>query len=217
MSLPEKPRMFWRYRIYPSSIVHIGAHRGTEADFYSKYCDGPVFWFEAVPKLHASLVQNISKFGNQHAYCAFLSDVDGADETMKITSNDGQSSSILDFGSHKTQHPDVRVIGKIPVKTVRLDTFLRTHNIGIPRGSFLTLDVQGVEDRVLRGLGDQIQKFDWIYCEVNRRMNGEDTYKGCPPVEELDAFLAPHGFERRETWWFSEKHSWGDCLMVRKI
>lgn len=210
--LTDFPRMFWRHRIYPSSIVHCGGHRGQESEIYSRYCDGFVYWFEAIPKLHASLVANVAKFKNQHAFCACLSDVDGADVEMKITSNDGQSSSILDLGTHKSQHPDVRVIHSLPLKTTRLDTYLREHNLGIPHNSFLNLDVQGVEDRVLRGMGDQIQKFDWIYCEVNRA----ETYIGCPLVEELDAFLTPHGFELVATWWFKPDASWGDAIWCRR-
>jgi len=50
-----------------------------------------------------------------------------------------------------------------------------------------------------------------LYLEVNR----EETYRGCPMIEELDAFIAPFGFTRVETTWASHYHSWGDAIWVK--
>lgn len=217
MSLPDVPWLFWKHRVYPASIVHVGGHRGGEAEFYSRYCDGEVLWIEALPKLHASLVKNIAKYPRQEAICALVSDVDGEEIEFKVASNDGQSSSMLELGSHVQQHPDVKVIGSIALKTVTMDTLLLGRGMAFIN-ALLVMDVQGAELKVLKGLREWINCFEWIICEVNR----DETYKNCPRVEEIDEFLAHVGdefhapFWRVETGWFSPNHSWGDALYSRR-
>lgn len=74
------------------------------------------------------------------------------------------------------------------------------------------VDTQGYELEVLKGSVKVLPRFDLLYLEVNR----QETYKGCPMVEELDEFLLPFGFHRVETKWASDYHSWGDAIWIKK-
>jgi hypothetical protein len=50
-----------------------------------------------------------SKNNNINIYQAVIDDVDNKEINFKITNN-GESSSILDFGSHEEHHPHVKVV-----------------------------------------------------------------------------------------------------------
>jgi hypothetical protein len=76
---------------------------------------------------------------------------------------------------------------------------------------FLNVDVQGAELFVLRGMGELINQFKWVYLEVNKA----HLYVGCPLVEELDQYLANFGLVRVETMWAGNTN-WGDALWVKK-
>ena len=68
----------------------------------------------------------------------------------------------------------------------------------------------GTELDDLKGSTSVLNQFDLLYIEVNR----EETYKGCPMVEELDEFLKEYKFTRVETKWASDYHSWGDACFI---
>ena len=203
--------MFWKHGIRPTAVVHCGAHRGQEAGFYDKYCAGPVYWIEALPKIHASLVKNIAPHPRQRAFCACLSDADGEKVTFRAASNDGMSSSFLEFGTHARHHPDVKWVGSIELTTTRLWKLFFDNNVEIPAGAFLNVDTQGADLKVMRGAGNLLDQFDYIHCEVNN----DEVYKSCARVEEVDAYLTTFGFYRVETWWFKDA-GWGDALFLRK-
>lgn len=207
--LTDFPLMFYRHRIYPNAVLHIGAHEGQERDFYDKYCQCQTVWVEALPKIHARLFANIAKYPNQRAICACLSDVDDEMVTFRVASNQGQSSSMLDFKEHSREHPDVRWIGSVQMKTIRGTKLLDDHGIDLPFGTFLNLDVQGAEKKVLTGLGHILDRVSTIYCEYNER----EMYKDCVLEPELDDFMRVHGFHTVAR--YPTKHGWGDKLLRR--
>lgn len=201
--------LFWKHNIHPTGILHLGSHEGQELEFYQKFCpDGLKVWIEAVPKIHARLLLKVTKHGHL-AICACISEKDGETVRFKIASNEGQSSSMLDFAEHAKEHPDVRYVGEIQMITMRVDTLLNARNIQFPCGGFLNCDLQGCELPALRGMGAVLDQFDFIYCEYNER----EMYKGCALEPELDAYLASRGFHAVDR--FPTRHGWGDKLFNR--
>ena len=154
---------------------------------------------------------HISQFAGARAVNACLSNVDDNEVTFNISSNEGQSSSFLEFGTHKTAHPDVSYIDQIQLKTKRLDTLIDEINLNVHEFNFLNMDLQGAELLALRGLGDYLKYFKYAYLEVNK----EELYKGCPLVEDLDMYLIGFGFRRVETSW-AGNFGWGDSFYIRK-
>lgn len=190
----------------PNGVLHIGAHIGQEAPEYNSLGVKSMHFIEAMPDVYELLKKNISKYPNAHAYNACISDIDEQDVEFKITSNQGQSSSILDFGTHASMHPDVKVVRTIQCVTKRIDTLF---NNELPDVDFLNIDLQGAELKALKSMGTMLERFKYAYLEVNR----EELYIGCALLDEIDMFMQANGFTRVEL--YMTNFGWGDAFYVK--
>lgn len=202
--------LFQKYKIQPSGVLHLGANTGQEAETYYKHGVRKVIWVEALPSVYEELVRNISKYPGSVALRACLSDKDDEWVAFNVANNEGQSSSMLEFGTHRKEHPTVKFVDRLQLRTSRLDTLLKQYRLSIDGGWFLNIDLQGAELLALRGMGDLLPKFDHAYIEVNTR----ELYKGCPLTQEIDAYLAPFGFLPMETKMTGA--GWGDRYYKRQ-
>lgn len=200
-----------KHNLNITGVLHCGASTGQEAGSYANLGVKNMVFIEAIPDVYEKLKVNLSGYENALAVNACLSDEDGKEVDFNISSNDGQSSSFLQFGTHKTAHPDVTFVDQIKLTTKRLDTLIEELNLNIHEFNFLNMDLQGAELLALRGLGDYLRYFKYAYLEVNK----EELYKGCPHVEDLDMYLMGFGFRRAETSW-AGNFGWGDALYLRK-
>ena len=199
----SKLRKYWS--INPTGVLHVGAHEAEEAPDYEKANWIPVIWVEGQVDLANRLKARLDP--SRHTVIqAFVWDQSGEVLTFKQTNN-SQSSSLLDFGSHATDYPNVRVQDEYTVTTSRLDAALPK----LGEFDFINLDLQGVELQALLGLGEQINKAKWIYTEVNKK----NVYKNCTLVRDLDLYLDQHQFRRVATRWVRGK-GWGDALYVHQ-
>lgn len=201
--------LFRKYRIKPRGVLHVGASTGQEAAEYYKHGIKHTCWIEAIAEVYGKLTQHISIYPNAIAFNVCVSDVDGQEITFNIANNEGQSSSFLEFGTHATEHPTVKFIDKIQLITTRLDTLIDREGIEVAHYDMLNIDLQGAELLALKGLGDYLSGFRYLYLEVNIK----ELYKGCPLVEEIDEYVRGYGFERKETKWTN--WGWGDAFYVK--
>lgn len=204
--------LFKKYGIKSKGVLHLGAHLAEESEAYFKQGIQEVIWVEADPNLIPRLEEHVRDFAQMRStvLCACVSDVNDQVVQFNIANNGGQSSSFLEFALHTKEHPSVRFIDSQTMITTRVDALLKRHDLQVGPGWFLNADLQGAEMLALRGMGELIDQFDAIYAEVNKK----ELYKGCPLVEEIDAFLAAKGFVG-----VCEKytnHGWGDKAYVRK-
>ena len=208
------PFLLKKFAIIPDGVIHIGAHKGEERDAYIEGNFTTIIWVEANPTLASELQERILSQPNQLSSELVLnfaaSDVEGRNLQLKV-SNNTQSSSLRDFGSHKLFYPEIEVVEELPVTTRRIDLVLNDHEDLASRITFANLDIQGSELEALRGFGSALKNVDWIYTEVNRNY----VYKGNALVWEIDMFLLKEGFQRVETRW--SEMEWGDAFYVRKI
>jgi FkbM family methyltransferase len=200
---------FETYLKEKKGALHIGAHEGGERDWYVKQGFAPVIWFEPNKELFQRLVCNIQSYENQVAYNIGIHDT-LKNVNLHIASNNGQSSSILELGTHKYHHPKVHYVGKQKIELVRMDDFLQEHTININEFNFLNIDVQGVELSVIKSFGGLINTLDYIYTEVNE----EELYIGCCLVGDIDKYLSQYEFTRVTT--HMTKNKWGDALYIKK-
>lgn len=185
--------------VNPRTIVHVGAHNAEELENYANAGWGPVTWIEAQPLKVQALA---NKLPESHKLIeAAVWDLDGVELSLNVMTNT-ESTSLLNLGTHAKEHPTVTFSHTIPVKTKTLSTLLQ----GNAAPELLALDIQGVELRAIKGLGEQIAKVKWVYCEVNR----EELYEGCCLIEDIDQYLESYGFKRSVTRWTI--HNWGDAL-----
>lgn len=196
-----------------SGVVHIGAHLGEECEDYVKCGFKKIVWIEANKSLLKELFDRTNKICNQVKVSqtiipAVVSDVDGEEVNFNITNN-GQSSSILELGTHLQHHPHVQVSEVRKLKTIKFKTLVEKEKINLENYWFLNLDIQGAELKALKGFEELLSGFTAIYTEVNE----EEVYKGCCTIKELDEYLATFGFSRIKTKMTEFK--WGDALYVK--
>jgi len=202
--------LFQKYFINPTGIVHLGASYAQERDTYRELGVKNVIWVEAIPSVYEEMKKNIEGYEGNIALNACLSDADGKEVVFNISNNEHQSSSYLELGEHLRIHPEVKYIDSIKMKTKTVPTLFKENNITLSEGWLLNCDLQGAEGDVLMGMQGMLNKFDYLYLEVNVL----ETYKGCMLLDEMDRFLAYHGFERKETGQIVGG-CWSDALWIR--
>ena len=197
-----------KYNLNVSGILHIGAHECEELkDYLSGGIDSNnIYWVEG----QEILVKNMKNKGVSNIYHALIDDEDNREVTFNI-SNNGQSSSILEFGSHSIHHPQVHYVSSYKHKTTRLDTLIESFNIPINILNFLNLDIQGVELRALKSMEKYLHYVDYIYTEVNI----EEVYRECDTINTIDDYLKRFGFERCDTRIYKQ-FGWGDAFYIKK-
>jgi len=192
-----------KYNINFKGILHVGAHECEEIADYDKYISrDKMLWIEAM-KDKVDFCKE--KYPGIHIEQAVISD-----KIEKVTfniSNNGQSSSILDFGLHSHFHPHVIFVNSIEIETKLLKDIICNYDIDY---NFLNLDIQGVELRALKSMEEYLSKIDYIYTEVN----SDYVYKDCNLVTEIDDYLKEFGFDRVETIWYGDCR-WGDAFYKR--
>ena len=192
-----------KYNINFKGILHVGAHECEELKDYEVYLSrSQILWIEALPGKVEYCKQ---LYPNVLIENAIVSDVI---ETVRFNvSNNGQSSSMLDFGLHSTFHPQVKYITCFEAETKLLNNILPNYNISF---NFLNFDIQGAELKGLKGMEEYLPKVEYIYIEVN----SDYVYKDCALVSELDEYLSKFGLERVETKWCGD-FRWGDAFYIK--
>ena len=188
-------------------VIHIGAHHCEEKDYYNHFLrvpDSKILWIEGSQTF---IDKARSKYPSARIIQALCSNVDNGTVEFMITNNE-ESSSILEFGTHSHHHPHVVESGRVTMSTITLDTLL--HNEDLSGYNMINIDVQGAERLVLEGANNVLKNIDAVYAEVNE----EELYKGCTLLPEFDKFMQDLGFERVIIKMTQFK--WGDALYIRK-
>ena len=201
-------KLMKKYNMNINGILHIGAHKCEELEQYHKYGlnNNQILWVEANPKLVNEIIEKDNTINIKNFICC---DTDIGKTKLNLANN-GQSSSILELGTHENSYPNIKYIGSIEVKNHRIDTIYKMNKIPNNFANFLNIDIQGSELSALKGLGKLIHEFEYIYLEVNK----DYVYKNCALVEEIDQYLLQFNFVRKETIWTTEK--WGRCYLYKK-
>lgn len=194
-----------KYRFKPQGVLHIGASEGQEANAYHNLQVNRVVWVEAIPSVFHKLKRHIRNYPNQEAIEACVSD---KVEKVKfnVANNGGQSSSLLEFGTHATVHPEVKFDYQIDMQTIRIDHI----DYDFSGLDFLNIDLQGAELLALKGMGDLLDQFKYAYLEVNWK----ELYKGCPLFGEVVSFMKSKGFIYKESVECGST-SWGDAFFMK--
>ena len=192
-----------KYNVNFKGVLHVGAHECEELNDYERYLPrNKILWVEAMPH---KVFECKNKYPNLLIENAIVSDVV---ETVRFNiSNNGQSSSILDFGLHSQYHPHVHYVTGFDGTTTLLKDILPKYDI---QYNFLNFDIQGAELKALKGMEEYLNNVDYLYTEVN----SDYVYKGCALIGELDEYLLKFGLHRVETKWTDFK--WGDAFYIRK-
>jgi hypothetical protein len=184
---------------------HLGAHECEELHFYSQLGlnSNEIVWIDAIPaKVTEAINRNIP-----NVYNAVITDCDDVDVIFNV-SNNVQSSSVLELGTHAQAHPWVVYVDKICLKSITVDSFFERNNIDASKYNFWNFDIQGAELMALKGATKSIQYAKAIYLEVNEK----ELYKKCGLITEIDTFLSQYNFKRVLTC--MTRYGWGDALYI---
>ena len=194
------------FNIDITGVLHIGAHECEEMPFYSQLGldDKDVIWIDAI----SEKVEQAKNKGVPNIYNAVVTDKDDEDINFNI-SNNNESSSVLEFGTHSAEHPHVFFTDKVTMKSITVDTFFKRNNIDGSKCNFWNFDIQGAELMALKGAINNIKHAKVLYLEINEK----ELYKGCALVDELDTFLEGYNFTRILT--VMTPHGWGDGLYIK--
>lgn len=179
-------------------VIHVGANTGQETEdsginFYNVY-NLNVIWVEPIKPIFDILHTNISNYPKQKAFNELVTDQDNKEYDFYITSNNGESSSIFDFGEVTKAWPNLSIVDNIKLKSKTLSTLLKENDIDIGDYDCLTLDTQGSELLVLKGGMDILGKIKYVNMEVA----DFDSYKGCCKLEEVEDFFKDINYKRIE-------------------
>lgn len=156
-----------------TGIVHLGAHRGLEAEVYNWFGKN-VIWVEALPKLYDQLSENLYFYKNQLAFQALLTDEDDKDTNFYVSNYDSACSSIYEFtenikSSEIWSDRNHKMIDTLNLKSKKLDTLFDKENIDPKQYNHWILDLQGAELLALKGAEKSLESCKSIYIEVSKK------------------------------------------------
>ena len=203
----QKPNLELLNALHSSSgVFHIGAHRGSEAEIYN-WLHKKTIWIEANPKIFIDLNNHISKYINQQAFNLLLYELDDKEITFNVSSNDGASSSIFDFGA-ESKKENLKMVSSYKLKSKKIDTFFEENELSASDYDFWVMDIQGAELSALKGADKSLKKCKYVYVEIS----DGDFYKGAVQWNELHEYLKNLNFVN--LWKPQSKHT--DVLFKKK-
>lgn len=189
--------------------IHVGANIGEERDWYAKMGFSNVLWFEPNMDLFSELQKNIKPFPGQEAFNIGIHDT-LTSAKLHVANNNGQSSSILPFGTHRYNHPTVLHIKDIDIQLTRLDSFFEKTGKKVEDYNFLNIDVEGVELNVLKSLGDKLALMDYLYIEIHTW----EVYVGNSLLVDVEKYLSEYKFIRAKVK--MTKANYGDAFYIKE-
>jgi FkbM family methyltransferase len=190
-----------------TGILHIGSHECEELTSYTNYGinSNDIIWIDGLQD-KVTLCKNK---GIKNVYKQLISDKDN--ELVKFyRTNNNQSSSIFEMGTHLIHHPEVFVTESYLDTTITIDTFFKKNNLNSNKYNFWNFDIQGAELKALMGSTESIKNVDVIYLEISF----EYIYKNGALSTEIDSFLEKYNFKRILT--HMTKYNWGDAVYIKQ-
>lgn len=165
----------------------IGAHRFDELALINRLFPSlrAIYLFEPQAEPLEDLYRLARSDTRIKVFPVAVSDADGV-ASFNVASNAGESSSLLQLGSHRDHFPHVTMQRSIEVPTRRLDSVLTEHRLELPDA--MIVDVQGAEYMVLKSFPAEIlNRLRLIYTEVST----EAVYESAGLLSQVEALLAP--------------------------
>jgi len=177
-----------------SGVLHIGAHRGTEAAVYD-WLHKKVLWIEANPKIIEELDENISRHFDQRYICALVGNENKKNIDFFISNNDAACSSVYDFsknvkGKILWKERNFFMSEKIKLDMMTLDNIFSSNNINPQNYSHWVMDIQGAELLALEGAKSSIKFCHSLEIEVSK----EDYHDGGAKWMDIKNLLIKENF-----------------------
>jgi FkbM family methyltransferase len=176
------------------TVIEVGANFGTDTQRFLSEPDNIVYAFEPTPELNLHLKDKFQQASNFFPIPMAV-DLENGWKWFNIAgTNDWGCSSLHSFNPNIAEEwagrPDFHFTDRCRVMTIRLDTFMDIYNIHDV--SYLWIDAQGNDFKVLQSLGSKIDLVREGRCEaaysVNLYANVDNT------VDSILNWLGSRGF-----------------------
>lgn len=188
----ERFLLWWRTEIIRRDaiglLIDVGANRGqTGQHFRASGFSGRIVSFEPSSRAFESLEVLARSDPNWHAERVALGAREG-DVTLHISGNSASSSVLPMLDRHSAVAPEAEYVETELVPMRQLDSFRQALALTAP--SWLKLDTQGYEDRVLAGARETLDTVRAIECELGLA----SLYEGQPDISAIIGTLSAHDF-----------------------
>ena len=170
------------------TIIDVGANEGQFVDeILHVFPLAEIYSFEPLSDCYEKLTANFRNNRKVHTYNFALGEEDG--EVTFSRSSASPSSSILKMGElHKSLYPHTANLVEEKVKIKRLDDVLA--QMTMENEVLLKIDVQGAEEKVIKGAPDVLKKANMIITEVSYAT----LYENQPLFRDIMTLLEKYGF-----------------------
>ena len=180
----------WNFlkKIQIKTIIDVGANEGQfVSEILNVFPLVEIYSFEPLSDCYEKLTSNFRNNKKVHTYNFALGEQDG--EITFSRSNASPSSSILKMGDlHKKLYPLTANVVEEKVKIKRLDDVLRS--ITLKDYVLLKIDVQGAEEKVIKGGVGVLKNVNMIITEVSYAT----LYESQPLFKDIMTLLENHNF-----------------------
>jgi FkbM family methyltransferase len=147
----EINKYLWLQRLNIQTILDIGANTGQFALEINKYLpDAIIFSFEPLRKEYDQLIKNTKKIRRSKAFNIALGDTNG--KTIIHRHNFSPASSLLKVSNMSMEaYPYLGRSNEEVIEIKRLDDFIVSDEYFLEPEILIKMDVQGFEDRVIKG------------------------------------------------------------------
>jgi len=224
---PWLRRMGWEFNRYPGRnpahrrnlilqslaaelVIDVGANTGQYGLELRDYgFQGDILSFEPLEDAFSELQKRVAKDHRWEARQTAVGDRSGTID-FHVAGNSVSSSALKMLSRHEQVVPQSATIRTVTVPVGQLDSLI---NVPDSRRSFLKIDTQGYEARVLDGATEALAQFDGIEMELTLT----PLYAGQSLMPELVARLASTGFRLASLSSGFCDHRTGEVLQVDGI
>jgi FkbM family methyltransferase len=211
LSVATVGRLVERFRgREPRTLLDAGASHGEFAAAAGIAFPGLLIHaFEPLPVVFTDLSSVLARFPGATAHRVALGDGDGEAE-IHVSENTG-SSSLLPIGKeHERAFPGTGEVGREAVRLATLDSMVEEHGLLLEPPVLLKVDVQGYEDRLLRGARRTLARTDFLIVE----MSLAPLFPGQSLAGEVTEGIEAAGFTREGDFAEIASPATGEVLQV---
>lgn len=173
-------------------VIHLGAHKGEEVEYYKDLGFKKIVLIEANPDLYNELKQRFEEKDLSILNYA-ISNEDGELDFYVHQSNNGlESSSIFQMDKFNKIVTSLHTKSVIKVPARKLNTLFKEHNLSNNDFNILISDIQGADYFALLGASEILKSIDAIVVEVQFL----ELYDNYVSIDKFDQYLLPFGFKR---------------------
>jgi FkbM family methyltransferase len=189
-------------KVKPIGIIHVGANTCQELPLYLAHGIHNRLWIEPMTEL---------EFPNKETIIHVA--IGEKNEEISVVyqaSNNNESTSLLKPIKHIEMYNNINFnLAKIPTKIVTLEEVIKNNLGGGQNFNYLVLDIQGMELKALKGLGQYANHFDVIITEAYI----DELYEDCGKLIEIQQLLTDYQMVE----FIAEPYKgWGDAAFIKK-